>query len=205
MTQLQTFKLIGILALATLLTNLPFLPGPNFLNAPAQLFYNSGQLFGIIGLIIIPIGIIRMIRQHFYKPEQKHTFNSILLWTLPLVTFLSTTHLSPLARDFSRHFAIKRATNMILDIENFKNEKGHYPDSLAHTGITTPSPGIIGIDGFYYDKNPDGFNLRFYQNVILSFNYEIVSYDQTNNHSTIGETEKLYDTGFEYWKYEIFD
>ena len=94
---------------------------------------------------------------------------------------------------------------MIKEIENFKKENGYYPDSLANAGIKTTSTGIIGIDDFHYKKTNNHYNLAFYQNVILGFNYEIVTYDRTNNHSAIGEMKELYDTGFEHWKYEIFD
>jgi hypothetical protein len=204
MTGRQIFILVGVIIGTIILTNLPFIPGPKFLSAPAQLFYNGGQIVGVLGLILVPTGIFWSVKQ-FRKPDKKRRLTSILLWIIPLTVFLSTTYLTDLTRDFSRSFAIKRAGVMIKEIEKFMKENGYYPDTLANTGIQTPSTGIIGIDDFYYKKTNNHYNLTFYQNVILGFNYEIVTYDKTNNHSAIGEMKELYDTGFEYWKYEIFD
>src|SRR5690606_19656492 len=129
------------------------------------------------------------------KPDSKRKLPSILLWTVPLTVFLSTTYLTDLTRDYSRSFAISRAGVMIKEIEKFKKENGYYPGSLANTRIQTPASGIIGIDDFHYKKTNNHYNLTFYQNVILGFNYEIVTYDKTNNHSAIGEMKELYDTG----------
>lgn len=192
--------IIGII----ILTNLPFLPGPQFLYVPAQFFYNSAQLLGMIGLIIVPPGLIWTVRQ-FIKQEGKHRLASILLWIIPLTVFLSTTYLSNKTRDFSRSFAIERAEKLIEEIEFFKQQKGFYPNSLTNTGIKIPSTGIIGIEDFYYKKNADNYELFFHQNVFLSFNFEIVTYNKNNSHSSKGEMKKLYETGYDYWKYEIFD
>jgi phosphotransferase system glucose/maltose/N-acetylglucosamine-specific IIC component len=204
MRRIQIFILTGILIGTIILTNLPFLPGPNFLNAPAQLFYNGGQIFGMLGLLLVPFGIVWTVRQ-FRTTESKFKLAAILLWTIPLTVFLSTTYLSDFTRDYSRSFAIKRADKMIQEIEAYKKQNGQYPDSLEIAGIRTPSTGIIGIDNFYYHGDFDKFELTFYQNVILSFNYEIVTYDKTDNHSANGEMKELYETGFVHWKYEIFD
>ena len=204
MTRRQILILVGMLIGTLILTNLPFLPGPNFLNAPAQLFYNGGQLFGMLGLLLVPFGIVWTVRQ-FRKTESKFKLPAILLWTIPLTVFLSTTYLSNLTRDYSRSFAIKKADKMIKELEVYKEQNGKYPDSLEIGGIKTPSTGIIGIDDFYYQGDSDKFELTFYQNVILSFNYEIVTYDQSDNHSAKGEMKEMHETGFDHWKYEIFD
>jgi len=204
MTRRQIFILTGILSGTIILTNLPFLPGPSILNVPAQLFYNGGQLFGMLGLLLVPFGIVWTVRQ-FRKTESKFKLFAILLWTIPLTVFLSTTYLSNLTRDYSRGVAIKRADKMIQELKAYKEQNGQYPDSLETVGIKTPSTGIIGIEDFYYQGDSDKFELTFYQNVILNFNYEIVTYDKADNHSTKGEMKELYETGFDHWKYEIFD
>ncbi|SFT87787.1 hypothetical protein SAMN04489724_2504 [Algoriphagus locisalis] len=204
MTQRQLFILTGIFIGIVILTNLPFLPGPNFLNTPAQLFYNGGQLFGLVGLVLVPFGLVWTVRQ-FINPESKFKLAPILLWTVPFTVFLSTTYLSNLTRDFSRGFAITRANQLIEAIEKHKELNGQYPDSLSIVGIEKPSTGIVGINGFHYQGDPDHYELTFSQNVILNFNFEIVTYDQTNSHSAKGEMKELHETGFEHWKYEIFD
>ncbi|MGR3812240.1 hypothetical protein [Jiulongibacter sp. NS-SX5] len=200
----QILLLTGIILGTIILTNLPFLPGPNFLNAPAQLFFSGGQLLGMLGLLLVPFGLIWTVSQ-FRKAEGKFKLPALLLWTLPLTTLISTTSVSKLTRDFSRGFAIQRAHKLIQELENFKKRNGHYPGSLASVGIKTPSTGIIGISDFSYDGNSDNFRLTFYQNALLGFNYEIVTYDQSDNHSAKSEMKELYNTGFDHWKYEIYD
>ncbi|WP_037374061.1 hypothetical protein [Salinimicrobium xinjiangense] len=204
MTKRHVFFLLGVLLGIVILTNLPFLPGPNFLNTTAQVIYNGGQMMGILGLLLIPIGLILTIQQ-FRKSDKKIKIASLLLWSIPLTVLLSTSYLSYFTRDFSRSFAIKRTENLIKQIEAFKEEHGYYPEFLEYAGIKTPSTGIIGIGSFYYQGDSANYELTFYQNVILSFNYEIVTYDKTGRHSAKGEMEELYETGFDHWKYEIFD
>ena len=122
MTRRQIFILTGILIGTIILTNLPFLPGPNSLNAPAQLFYNGGQLFGMLGLLLVPFGIVWTVRQ-FRKSEGKFKLTSILLWTIPLAVFISTTYLSNLTRDYSRSFAIKRSARNCQSLLDSKNRQ----------------------------------------------------------------------------------
>jgi hypothetical protein len=61
MTRKQIKILIIVFITILILINLPYLPGPNFINAPAQLFYTSGQLIGMAGITGVPFGIIWLI------------------------------------------------------------------------------------------------------------------------------------------------
>lgn len=204
MTRREILILIGILIGIVILTNLPFLPGPSFLNAPAQLFYNGGQLFAVPGLFLVPFGLVWGVKQ-FRKPEGKFKLATTLVATVPPTVFLSAFYLSSLTRDYSRGFAIEEADKIIQELEAYEDLNGRYPASLAIAGIKILSTGIVGINGFHHKGHSANFKLTFYQNVILNFNFEIVTYDQTDNHSAKGEMKELYETGFDRWKYEIYD
>ena len=206
MSKKQIYILIYILLGLIILTNLPFLPGPSFLNKPAQIFYNSGQVIGILGIILFPIGFIWMIiefRKH--KREIKKLFISSLIWLIPLCFFISTNFLSPIFRNFSRNIAINNAADLIENIEKYNGENSEYPSSLDSVNFDQPNSWIIGIPEYYYVKNDDNFNISFTQNVNLSFNFEVVVYDKNDMHVAKGELKDLYDTGKTHWQYYIYD
>jgi hypothetical protein len=68
-----------------------------------------------------------------------------------------------------------------------------------------PTPGIMGISNYNYEKKKETFNLTFSQNVILGFNFEVVVYYPTENHKAEGALTTLYDTKNDKWKYYIYD
>jgi hypothetical protein len=210
MTSKNWVKVLLINLVAGLLVISPFLPGPP--NGLVNLFYNAGQILGLLGLIAIPIGLIWTIKELRRKRndnEYQVDIKAIVLLTLPLTLFLTSIYVSGLTRDFSRNFAITRTDDLIQSIEKFKENKGRYPDSL--TDLTPefiadiPSPFIMGIDDYYYKKQGDAFTISFQQNVILSFNFEVVTFDPTDNHKAEGELTDIYDTGKSHWKYYVYD
>ena len=210
MTTKNWMKVILINLGVGLLIITPFLPGPP--NGIVNLFYNGGQILGLLGLIIIPAGLIWTIKElRRKKNDGKYQIDTkaIILLTLPLTLFLTSIYISGLVRDFSRDFAIKRTEDLIQSIEKFKEKTGRLPDSL--TDLTPefiteiPSPFIMGIDNYYYNKLGDNYTISFQQNVILSFNFEVVTFDPTDNHKAEGELADIYDTGKSHWKYYVYD
>ena len=195
---------VGLLVLS------PFLPGPP--NGLVNLFYNAGQILGLFGVIAIPIGLIWTIKELRRKRDDNAyqvDIKAIILLTLPLTLFMTSIYIAGLARNFSRDFTINRSGDLIQSIEKFKDNNGRYPDSLADLTpqfITEiPSPFIMGIDNYYYTRQGDTFTVSFHQNVILSFNFEVVIFDPTDNHKAEGELTDLYDTGKSHWKYYVYD
>jgi hypothetical protein len=109
----------------------------------------------------------------------------------------------------SRKIAIARADTMISAIENYKRDKGIYPDKLEELKqeylSKILSPLIIGIPEYGYENTGQSYRITFKQNVIMGFNFEIVAYDPTDRHKAIGEIQELYDCGIKHWKYYIYD
>lgn len=203
-------KVILINLGAGLLTISPFLPGPP--NRLVNLLFNAGQIFGLLGLIVIPIGLIWAVKEWRRKRNDKKyqiDRKAIILLTLPLTLLLTSVYMSGPLRDFSRDFTIDRAEVLIQSIEKFKANKGQYPDSLADLTPEfineIPLPFIMGINDYHFEKLGDTYNVSFTQNVILNFNYEVVTFDPTDNHKADGKLTDLYETGKSHWRYYVYD
>lgn len=206
MTRRQWIIVIAINLLTIILVLSPFLPGPNSLSILTNLIYSLAQLGSIFGLLLIPFGLVWTYKQ--MKNRDKNVF-PILLWTVPLFTFIFSMWGAELAREISRPMAIKNADKLITAIETFQKKNGYYPDSINQLVPehikSIPKPGVMGISRYYYEKTEDNFNLTFYQNVIIGFNSEVVVYDPTDKHKAEGKLTTLYETGKENWKYYIYD
>lgn len=206
MTRRQWIIVIAINLLTIILVLSPFLPGPNSLSILTNLIYSLSQLGSIFGLLLIPFGLVWTYKQ--MKNRDKNVF-PILLWTVPLFTFIFSMWGAELAREISRPMAIKNADKLITAIETFQKKNGYYPDSINQLVPehikSIPKPGVMGISRYYYEKTKDNFNLTFYQNVIIGFNSEVVVYDPTDKHKAEGKLTTLYETGKDNWKYYIYD
>ena len=206
MTRKQWKTIIGINLLTILLVLSPFLPGPSLLSRPTNVIFSLAQLGSIFGLLLIPIGLIWTFNQ--MKKQEKKVF-PILLWTIPVFSFVFSIWGSELAREISRTIAINNADKLISAIQNYRKSKNQYPDDISELKPefikNIPTPWIMGISGYNYEKKGDYFNLTFSQNVIIGFNFEVVVYDPTENHKVEGELTTLYETGKDKWKYYIYD
>lgn len=195
---------------AGLLILSPFLPGPS--NGLVHIIFSGGQILGLLGLIIIPIGLywtIKELRLKAKEREYQMDLKALIVLTLPLTIFLTSIYISGFTRDFSRSFAINRADVLIKAIEQFKERNGDYPDALIELTpdffSDIPTPLVMGIADYAYKKVGDSYSISFSQNVLMSFNFEVVTYDPTDNHKSEGEWTDLYDTGKEHWKYYVYD
>lgn len=208
-TKRQWKILIGINLLTALLVLLPFLPGPSFLSRLTNPLFSVLQIMGMLGLLAVPIGIFWTIAQIFKRKQEKIKLASILIWIILVVLFTHTFWIAETVRDFSRNFAINNAEKIITAIEAFKIDNNQYPNSLEDLSPKylrkIPSPWIMGISRYNYEKKDGNFNLTFSQNVIIGFNFEVVVYDPTENHKAEGELTALYETGKDKWKYYIYD
>ena len=203
MTQPKHLKILVIVFLiGILLFNLPFLPGPNFLNAPGQLFMHLGFIFALIGICAVPIGIIWTIMS--YK-KKRPIFRPLLYTTILLTPLLSSFFLIDIFRDFGRNLAIKNGNKLVEQIEQYQLQNGKYPENLAVASFNIPSSNVIGVEKYKYVKKENGFELTFNQNLLLGYNWEIVTYNNKNQHVAEGKLKTLYPTKYPKWKYYIFD
>lgn len=206
MTNKQWKAIIGINLLTILLVLSPFLPGPSFLSRPTNLIFSLAQLGSILGLLLIPVGLTWTFSQ--MKRTDKKVF-PILLWTVPLFAFIFSIWGSGIARELSRTIAINNAYELIVAIETFKQKNGFYPEKINQLEPkflkSIPKPWVMGISAYDYEKKTDHYNLKFTQNVIIGFNFEVVVYDPTYKHKAEGELTALYETGKDKWKYYFYD
>lgn len=169
-------------------------------------------MLGLTGLILIPVGLFWTIKEiKRKKNDSQYRINrrAIILLTLPLTLFLTSIYISSLVRNFSRDFVISRADRLVQSIEWFKQKTGRYPVALSDLTpefiAEIPSPFVMGIDEYDYKTQGATYNISFYQNVTMSFNFEVVTYDPTDDHKVEGESTDLYDTGRDHWKYYVYD
>ncbi len=150
-------------------------------------FVMIGIIPGILGLLLLPIGLywaLKKIRE--LKEVKERKFNRVPLYflTIPLIAFLTWMFIIEPASDFSRNFAIKRCEVLISSIEEYKNKEGKYPESIhdLEAGYIKkiPSPSIMGIQDFRYNKIKDYYSISFSQWLHLGSLEEIVLYDKND-------------------------
>jgi hypothetical protein len=192
------------------LTISPFLPGPS--NRLVHFLFSSAQLLAVPAIVVFPIGLLWTIKELRRKRSERdyQTFlKPLMTLTIPITVFLTSIYFSDVVRDFSRSFAMDRSGDLIQSIEAFKESRGTYPSSLADLTPEfineIPSPGVMGIDGYHYKLSEGNYNISFGQNVLLGFNFEVVTFDPTDNHKAEGELSRLHDAGRKHWKYYVFD
>jgi len=169
------------------------------LSIPALLL----SLFGLVGTV-------KEVKKASRDKTYKISSIPLLTFTLPVFSFLTAIWLSDYVRTFSREMAIGKATPLIVAVEKFNKDKGYYPASLDELKKESyvkfiPSPWIMGIAQYHYQPNGNSYIVSFSQNVIMGFNFEVVTYDKNDNHKTEGELPTLYATNIKHWKYYIYD
>ncbi|QHT70365.1 hypothetical protein GXP67_28770 [Rhodocytophaga rosea] len=210
----RTLIRVGIINLIVgVLIVSPFLPGPSFLSTPINFISSSIQFLSIPALVVSLFGLVGTIME-VKKVSRDKTYKigarPLLMLTLPIFSFLTVIWLSDFARTYSRETAIGRATPLIIAVEKYNRDKGYYPVSLDQLKKESylkfiPSPWIMGVAQYQYQPTGDSYRVSFSQNVIMGFNFEIVTYDKNDSHKAEGELETLYVTNTKHWKYYIYD
>lgn len=122
---------------------------------------------------------------------------------------------------YGRNFAIHQGGELISAIEDYKNKEGDYPETLQDLkkGFLheIPSPGVMGIKNFRYNKTNDDYYLSFSQWVELGIVEEVVLYDknpeeiarqQYNYHLDQHRVRGAFagfDTRHDHWRYYYCD
>ena len=200
---------------------LPFIPGPsNKLSTYLSMFVNA---VGFIGLLLIPFGIFIVIKNSLSLKKQRETkfFNLGLYFiAIPIVALCTRLFIMDPLSNFSRDFAIKRSAQLITSIEQFKNQKGRYPETIDEINRKVNGPFIMGIDRFRYTKYGDQYFLTFIQWPDGGITEEIVLFGRQNDLKYVVHGEKYdynndihrvigafasYQTSHRNWRYYLCD
>jgi hypothetical protein len=84
------------------------------------------------------------------------------LIVLPMAALVLQLILAAPLRDASRSRAIANASELIAEIEGYREDNGNYPESLLSVWKDY-SPGVVGIEAYYYAPTGGSYNLVFEQ------------------------------------------
>ncbi len=206
MTRGQYTLIFGINFIILILLLLPFLPGPGHWNSYVNPIFNFIQLISYFTLWLIPVGIVWTIFQ--FNKKRKYIL-PILLFTVPMLAFVLSNLTFDRLTEISRSLAINNADKLITAIERYKAATKHYPehlDTLKPLYINDiPTPRVMGIAAYEYQKLDDNFQLSFTQNVIMGFNNEVVVYSPHHDSSVQVPHANVRETAHENWMYYIVD
>lgn len=198
-----------ILGLIIILTNLQFLPTIGELNLVgfSNLTYNGLTMICILFVLIGFLGLIGLIWSLI--SNKKLNKIALIIIALGLFGYLNATIIPKYMSGFAKNIVIKNANGLISSIDNYYNDNSLYPDSLEilipKYLDKIPKPGVNGIGGYQYENFGNNYEIRFYQNDIMSFNFDVVIYNPKGEHKGDGEQPELIEIGFENWKYYWFD
>jgi len=175
-------------------------------------------VFFILGLSLAIRGISRL------KRNNKQRFNPapLYLFTIPVIAFLTNLYMVKPASEYGRALAIERAQELITAIENYKLREGKYPESISELYVgKVPSPKVMGILKFRYNKINEDYSLSFSQWLDWGSLEVIVLYDKNNLRNNLkgsyaewdysfdicrtNAAFASYDTKFENWRYYLCD
>lgn len=203
LSKLSIFLTILTILIVIGLNNLLYFPGSDSLYRISHYLYSA---FNMLFIVLVFISLIWLILNLLLKWSKK--LPALILVISILLLFISP-YISDYFRNSARERTIDEASQLISAIDRFHAESGNYPDKLSFLIPDyineIPSPSTIGIPRYHYAKKDSTFELKFYQNVIMSFNYEVVIYNPLGEHKGEGEMPQLYPTSKELWKYYIFD
>lgn len=184
----------------------------------------AGLLVLILGAFALKPAITKIKKQKHTSVRQLNPAPFYLL-TIPLIAFVTRIYLMEPLSDYSRSIAIERSQVLIAAIEDYKNKEGQYPESMQDLETRyvkkIPSPFIMGILSFRYNKINDHYSLSFSQWLELGSLEEIVLYDKNHLRNNLtGEFAKYdysfdlcrvkgafarYDTRYNHWQYYWVD
>lgn len=141
--------------------------------------------------------------------NKKLNKTALVVVSLGLFGYLNANIIPKYISRFAKNIVIKNANGLINSIDSYYNDNLMYPDSLEilipKYLDNMPKPGVNGIGAYQYENLGNNYEIRFYQNDILSFNFDVVVYNPKGEHKGYGEQTELIETGFENWKYYWFD
>lgn len=130
----------------------------------------------------------------------------LYLLTIPLVALTAKMWLQDPLAAVSREKVIRQSEPLIAAIEQFRQQEGRYPDSLADLQpaylADLPGSRVMGVRRFDYEKSAEAYYLTFKQ--VHGATIEIVEYDKTQSHRRKGHYLSG-EAGAENWRYYWLD
>jgi hypothetical protein len=165
-----------------------------------------GLLPSVILLALALWKIIPQLKKLRQEPETKFNAIPFYLLSVPLVGFLVHMCLVVPVSQYSRNYVIKKTESLISAIENYKTQKGQYPESISALQPNylreIPRPTIMGIMDYQYEKTEEAYNLSFQQQ--LGATDELVVYNKANTHNIKGHFAS-FDAKVPHWRYYWMD
>jgi hypothetical protein len=186
---LATINLLWVIAII-----IQFLPGPP--NRVVIVLSSFAQMAGFFGLLLLPVGVVWTILEIRKLKDRKPRSIPFYLVTIPLIALITNSFLTKPISDYSRDYAIKRSETLVASIEEYKRNEGQYPESL-HSLKEVPSPFVMGILNFRYNKINESYTLSFSQWLEFGSLEVIVLYDKNNVKNNLTGELALYDYSFD--------
>lgn len=199
----------ALIVLIVILTNLQFLPTIRELNLVrfSNLTFNGLTMLCTLLVLVGFLGLIGLFWSLIRNKKLNKTALIVIL--LGLFGYLNATIIPQYMSGFAKNIVIKNANELIHSIDSYYNDNSVYPDSLEILIPmyldNIPKPGVNGIGAYQYENLGNNYEIRFYQNDIMNFNFDVVIYNPKGEHKGDGEQPELIETGFKNWKYYWFD
>ncbi len=149
---------------------------------------------GVIGLWVYVASRVlprlKLLRSATPQPTSAVAFYLLIV---PLAVAILQMAVAGSAAEFARNRAITNSAELIREIEEYRNARGHYPESLLaeHQDY---EPSVIGIEQYYYERSGDAYNLIFEQPTILLVNpgtREFVVYNNRDEQTMIAHDSDI--------------
>lgn len=184
-----------------------------------------GKSLGVLILLIwtfIMILLIHQIKSLKEQTQKKVNWLPVYLIYLPIITLLLQLTIAKPLTQFSRNRAIENANLFIRHIEEYHKQKGQYPLTLQAQNKDY-YPNVVGVEKYLYAPHRKGYNLSFEQPRFLLDKFgtrEWVVYNPLDENSVYSHTSWLLpteqaepsqgwyasgNTGYQHWKYFLFD
>ena len=139
----------------------------------------------ILGAFGLLAGIRRLRRLRTSEGDRCLLAAPLYLIVIPALVALAQFMVGEGAVESSRNTAMRNASELIEEVERYKEVNGGYPDSMIAL-YPDYSTGVIGIPQYHYEPAGDAYNLSFEQFRFLPFGTrEVVVYNPLDEHAAI--------------------
>lgn len=184
-----------------------------------------GKSFGVLTILLwvfILIVFIPKVKSIKNQEQKKPGWLPVYLIYLPVISLVLQLTVAKNLTQLSRKRAIENAGLFIKNIEAYYSQNRHYPLSLQaqHKDY---KPDVIAVEKYLYAPQGKGYNLSFEQPRFLLDQFgtrEWVVYNPLDENSMYSHTARLLsneqadtsqgwyasgNTGYQHWKYFLFD